>query len=763
MQKNIANPSNTYNRNLFLLLFLIVTLLAFTVYIDIKYKKDVIDKELISLEKSIITEHKKRLKESVYNTVNYIDSVYRIFLKQEKKDVNSGELSDEGYKLFENEIRNHLYNSVYEKVRYTWINKVLNYEGGEDYALRLIHPNLKHTEGKLLSTNTKDIKGNSPYLEELEGIKSEGQIFYTYYFKQYDSNKVTRKISFAQLYKKLDWIIATGIPTNVLDEKINKEKEVLLKEFRKNLTITLFIKGLVLFILGLYFYLFRNQTNNFIFENLSKSNEILNNTNEKLSIATKTANIGIWKWNIEDNSLEWDELMYKLYEMDSSFVKITYDIWLNSLDKQDKYIVENDLKVSMINKTKFVSTFRINTKNGVKYIQAYGETKYSSNGKPLYVIGINFDVTKEKSQEKMILKQAKTLSEHVIYSRTNENGIITDVSELFCKISGYSREELIGKPHNIVRHPDTPKELFKELWSYLKAGKVWQGEIKNKNKDGTYYWVLSTMSLEYDENGNLIGYISIRTDITYKKDLELKQIQLMEQSKLASLGEMIGNIAHQWRQPLSVISTAATGIKLQHELGALDPKTLEDELEMINDHAQHLSQTINTFRDFIKEDKESTEVILQDRIRNTFKILNASLSNNHIKVINKIDDKEPIKVKLILGELAQVIMNIINNSKDALLINKIQNPTIIIDVIKKENKAILTIEDNAGGIKEDILPHVFEPYFTTKHQSQGTGLGLYMSFNIVKDSLKGNIYIKNTQSGAKTFIELPIENNDKKN
>jgi C4-dicarboxylate-specific signal transduction histidine kinase len=135
----------------------------------------------------------------------------------------------------------------------------------------------------------------------------------------------------------------------------------------------------------------------------------------------------------------------------------------------------------------------------------------------------------------------------------------------------------------------------------------------------------------------------------------------------------------------------------------------------------------------------------------------------NIKIINKIDDKEPIKIKLILGELAQVIMNIINNSKDALLINKIQNPTIIIDVIKKENKAILTIEDNAGGIKEDILPHVFEPYFTTKHQSQGTGLGLYISFNIVKDSLKGNIYIKNTQSGAKTFIELPIENNDKKN
>ncbi len=756
MQKNLSNPRNRYNRSLLLILLSIVALLVFSSYVDIKYKKDVIDKELISLENSIILEHKKRLKESVYNTVNYIDSVYRIFLKEEKKDVNTGQLSAENYKLFENEVRTYLYNSVYEKVRYTWINKVINYEGGENYAIRLIHPNLKHTEGKFLLTSTKDIKGNLPYLEELEGVKSKGQIFYTYYFKQYDSNEITRKISFAQLYKKLDWIIATGIPTNILDEKINKEKETLLKEFKKNQNITFFIKGLVLFILVLFFYLFRNKTNNYIFENLSKSNEILNNTNEKLSIATKTANIGIWKWNIEDNSFEWDELMYKLYEIDSVSVSSNYDLWLNSLHKQDKDMVENELKTSIIRKKKFISTFRINTKSGTKFIQAFGETKYSSRGKPLYVIGINFDVTKEKKQEKMILKQAKTLSEYVIYSRTDKNGIITDVSELFCKISGYSKKELIGKPHNIVRHEDTPKELFKELWSYLKAGKVWQGEIKNKNKDGSYYWVLSTMSLEYDEDGNLLGYISIRTDITYKKDLELKQVQLMEQSKLASLGEMIGNIAHQWRQPLSVISTAATGIKLQQELGALDSKTLEEELDMINDNVQHLSQTINTFRNFIKEDKESVEVVLQDRIKDTFKILSASLSNNHINVINKINDKEPIKIKLILGELAQVIMNIINNSKDALLTNKIQNPTIIIDVIRKEDKVILTIEDNAGGIKEDVLPHIFEPYFTTKHKSQGTGLGLYMSFNIVKDSLKGNIYVENTKVGAKTFIELPV-------
>ena len=242
-----------------------------------------------------------------------------------------------------------------------------------------------------------------------------------------------------------------------------------------------------------------------------------------------------------------------------------------------------------------------------------------------------------------------------------------------------------------------------------------------------------------------------------QKDNLAKGLQLLEQSKMASMGAMIGNIAHQWRQPLSVISTAASGIIISKEYDNLTDEQENKMLEGIIDNTQYLSDTIDTFRDYIKEKKELKEVILQDRLNNAINIVSDSLKNNYIKLINNIDDCESIKITMVVGELSQVVINIINNSKDVLLDNNISEPLIEINLVKNENNiAIITIEDNAGGIPDDILPKIFDPYFTTKHESQGTGLGLHMSKDIIEKHLKGKLYVKNINDGAKFFIELPL-------
>ena len=165
-------------------------------------------------------------------------------------------------------------------------------------------------------------------------------------------------------------------------------------------------------------------------------------------------------------------------------------------------------------------------------------------------------------------------------------------------------------------------------------------------------------------------------------------------------------------------------------------------------------------RDFIKERKEFKKVILQERIKRTLNIEKASFNHNHITLIDNINYIDPIYVNLIVGELTQVLINILNNAKDTLIKNQIVNPWIKIDLEQNERNAIITIEDNAGGIPEDILPHIFEPYFTTKHQSQGTGLGLYMSYKIVVENLNGQLYVNNSQFGAKFFIVLETDLND---
>ena len=234
-----------------------------------------------------------------------------------------------------------------------------------------------------------------------------------------------------------------------------------------------------------------------------------------------------------------------------------------------------------------------------------------------------------------------------------------------------------------------------------------------------------------------------------------KELQLLEQSKMASMGEMIGNIAHQWRQPLSVISTIASGIHMRYEFGVFDEKEIPKDMNTIVENTKYLSNTIDTFRDFIKEEKELKSVIIQERIDISLNIIIATLDNNHIKIKKNIDYNSPITLNLVVGELSQVIINILNNAKDILIENDIKDKWIDISLTQNDTTVIITIEDNAGGIPSEVMPKIFDPYFTTKHQSQGTGLGLHMSYKIITESLNGKLYVKNTSNGAKFFIELP--------
>ena len=235
-----------------------------------------------------------------------------------------------------------------------------------------------------------------------------------------------------------------------------------------------------------------------------------------------------------------------------------------------------------------------------------------------------------------------------------------------------------------------------------------------------------------------------------------KDKQLFDSEKMVQMGEMIGNIAHQWRQPLSAISSTASGMFVEKECNLLTDEKFSASCKTIVQNTEFLSETINTFTDFIKEKKEIKEVILQDRINNALKIVSASINSKFINLICEIESENPIKITMIVGELSQVIINIVNNAKDVLLANKVKDSWIKLELHKKDNTAIITIEDNGGGIPDDILPRIFEPYFTTKHKSQGTGLGLHMSYKIITESLGGKLYVKNTKYGAKFFIELPL-------
>ena len=234
---------------------------------------------------------------------------------------------------------------------------------------------------------------------------------------------------------------------------------------------------------------------------------------------------------------------------------------------------------------------------------------------------------------------------------------------------------------------------------------------------------------------------------------------LSEQSKMASMGEMIGNIAHQWRQPLSMITTAASGIQMQKEYDLLTDDFLEEMLGKINNSAHYLSQTIDDFRDFIKGDTKSCEFNVSGYLEKAFIIEDAILKNNSIKLIKSLDRN--ITVDTYGNLFLQVVINILNNAKDALKSVDEDERYIFIELTKEDSKIVLSIKDNAGGIPEDIIPKIFDAYFTTKHQSQGTGLGLYMTYNMIH-SMNGSIDVENSTftynekeyTGAKFLIKI---------
>ncbi|MEA3289563.1 MAG: ATP-binding protein [Campylobacterota bacterium] len=277
------------------------------------------------------------------------------------------------------------------------------------------------------------------------------------------------------------------------------------------------------------------------------------------------------------------------------------------------------------------------------------------------------------------------------------------------------------------------------IYNVLKQKETLNTEVANKTKE----------LVEFNKN------LKAKVDEEVNKNIK-KERQLLEQSKSAELGSMIGNIAHQWKQPLNVISLNSSSIKLEAELGILDKSELVGKMDILISKVDYMAQTINIFRDFLKETKEYTELILQERIDIALNISLVSLKDKGIKLIKDIDYDNPINIKMVTGELDQVIINIINNASDAILENKVKQGWIKVELIKRDDIAIITIEDNAGGIPKDILPKIFDEYFTTKADDIGTGLGLHMSHKIITNSLKGQIYVDNTQNGAKFFIELPL-------
>jgi PAS domain S-box-containing protein len=374
------------------------------------------------------------------------------------------------------------------------------------------------------------------------------------------------------------------------------------------------------------------------------------------------------------------------------------------------------------------------------------------------------DVTYRNAMEEAILKSEQKFRNLVESTsdwiwETDAEGIYTYASPQVTRLLGYRPKEVVGKSYFDLMKPSEVESIKKQFEEITKHKR----QIKNMvniclHRDGHEVYLETNGAPVLNDNGELIGYEGVDRDITERLEKEKlvkdQEQMLIAQSRQAAMGEMIGMIAHQWRQPITAIGMAINNLKADIELDMVDAKGFSVSLNDMGLLVLHLSKTIDDFRDFFKEDREKERSSVDSIVEDAIHIIGKSLINNNIEL--RLNLNAPVESMLFKREMIQVLLNIIKNAKDVSQERGVKRAYIEIKSEQNDNEVVISICDNAGGIAADVLPRVFEPYFTTRGPTSGTGLGLYMSDIIVRNHHGGKIEATNTQDGSCFTIKLPI-------
>jgi signal transduction histidine kinase len=303
-------------------------------------------------------------------------------------------------------------------------------------------------------------------------------------------------------------------------------------------------------------------------------------------------------------------------------------------------------------------------------------------------------------------------------------------------------ETAMQKNRELTNMRDEQKELNEQLKAANQALNRVHDELEKRVEKRTEELAATVEILRKETSEKLLAM----------EELREKEQMFVQQSRLAALGEMINNIAHQWRQPLNVLGLVIQQMKLYYEIGSFSKEYLDTSVKKSMGLINHMSQTIDDFRNFFKPDKEMVEFRVHEVVARTVSLVEDGFKNHRIRV-----DFHANANPAIIGfpnEYSQVLLNILMNARDALLDRKPDNARITVTISTEGEKGVVTIADNAGGIAADAIGKIFEPYFTTKGPDKGTGVGLFMSKTIIEKNMNGKLTARNTGEGAEFRIEV---------
>ena len=369
------------------------------------------------------------------------------------------------------------------------------------------------------------------------------------------------------------------------------------------------------------------------------------------------------------------------------------------------------------------------------------------------------DLEFHKTRSNTLINNLKeTLFESAAIVITNAKGVITDVNDEFLKLSGFEKNDLLNKTQNIMNSTYHTDSFYKNIRDTVKSGLVWRGEICNTALNGSSFWLYSNIFPIKDTQGEIYEFWNVSTDITEKIEVESellsKERALAEASRMASLGRFVGGVAHEINNPLAIIASKVSLIKLKMQKEASELGFLESDLNVINDTVNRIAGVIDSLKSFthdslpIAKSKENLSQI----IRNTMEMCAEKFRVNEVELRTNLDpDIEFYCNKL---HISEILMNLINNSFEAILQEDVK--WIELKTIAEDQLIKISVTDCGRGIDESILGEIMNPYFTTKDANSSSGLGLTISNNILK-RYNGQILLNCDSEHTQFIVELPMD------
>lgn len=307
-------------------------------------------------------------------------------------------------------------------------------------------------------------------------------------------------------------------------------------------------------------------------------------------------------------------------------------------------------------------------------------------------------------------------------------------------LSGTSNSELIAYvmkhgAHDFIKKPFSVEVVYWKVDIFLRLSRAEK--------------LLKATNAELEER--------VEKEISKRMDQEQ---MLIQQSKMAGMGEMIGVIAHQWKQPINALYLTIQNLYESYQFNEMTPEMMQQTMDKTTELVKFMSQTVDDFRNFLRPSKEKMDFEVEDSIRKVLNILYSTLMDKSIRINLQNKAEKSLRVNGYKNEFEQVILNIINNAKDAILEQvekgKIapEKGLITIRIDKALDNVLIFVDDNGGGIPDHVIGHVFDSYFTTKPDEKGTGIGLYMAKTIIEKNMSGKLSVRNRDDGAEFIIEM---------